>query len=47
MAINLYVRSETINSDSMINYTDAYEAWKDTSEQLKSSMNDLFCELEN
>jgi len=47
MAINLYVRSETINSESMINYTDAYEAWKDTSEQLKSSMNDLFCELEN
>jgi len=47
MAINLYVRTESTNTDSVIDYPGAYKAWEESSVKLKSSMNDLFCALES
>jgi type I restriction enzyme M protein len=47
MAINLYVRPESTNADSVIDYPGAYKAWEESSAKLKSSMNDLFCALES
>jgi type I restriction enzyme M protein len=46
LAINLYVRKETKNNESMNDFSEVLEQWERSSEQLKNSMEVLFETLE-
>lgn len=47
MSINLYVRSEQLNTDNLISFKDAYADWGNSSITLHSSMTELFKILGN
>ena len=47
MSISLYVQPEKEGGDSTLDFGDAYEKWINSSNELKSSMNELFNVLEN
>jgi len=47
MAISLYVQPEKLNKVEILDFEDAFENWKDSSKELKNSMNELFQILEN
>lgn len=47
MAINLYVRQNSYNAENSESFEDAYENWTQSSDLLKTSMNELFQILEN
>jgi type I restriction enzyme M protein len=46
LAINLYVRKEAENNGGMIDFSEVFEQWEKSSEQLKNSMEVLFETLE-
>ncbi len=47
MAINLYVRQNSYDAENSESFEDAYENWNQSSDLLKTSMNELFQILEN
>lgn len=47
MSINLYVRQNKYDSENNESFESAYSNWKNTSDELKQSMNQLFEILEN
>jgi type I restriction enzyme M protein len=47
MSINLYVRAQQLSMQTKDKFEDVYDNWRNSSKELKKSMNELFEILEN
>ena len=47
MSISLYVRTQELSMETVVNFEEVYDSWNDSSKQLKKSMKQFFEILDN